>query len=364
MGGLFDEMLRIILEHARPDASEETLLALIEAASSAAAPVIAEELGRLAPAMLIDHRAERAAFEIRLTDPWGPALDSLEALLVASVESGEQYIDRVAEQANADEDGVFPVLVRLHARACEVTSEISALLRTGHASGADARWRTLHEIAVVSCFIAEQGDDVAGRYMEHRAISAWHDAQVYQLHAARLGEDPFSPDEMEEMQQERAELLARYGKGFDGPWGWAAEALRPAEASFRSLETAVDLSHWRPFYSMASHGLHGGPRALYFRLGVPDALESLVAGPSNLGLGGPGAHAAVSLGVIDAMLLTHRVDLEGLTMVKVIQALVDRAETAFAEAEAESQRRLAEETSESEAGDESDAEEPGAPRRG
>ena len=339
---LFDEMARIILERAQPDASEETLSQVVQAATEAAAPIITDELARLTPSMVIDHEAIRVAFEIRLRDPWGAAFDAFEALRVASVESGERYIDRVADEASADGDQVFPVLVRLHARACEGASEIATLLRSGHASGAHARWRTLHEIAVVMSFIADQGDEAARRYMEHRAISSWHDAQDYQVFAARLGEEPFTAEEMDEMAHERAALLARHGPSFDKPWGWASAALRPAPPTFRSLETAVDLAHWRPYYAMASHGVHGGPRALYFRLGVPDALETLIAGPSNLGLGDPGIDASLSLGVIDAVLLTHRADLEGLTTAKVIHALVDRAVAAFSEAEAESQRRLAE----------------------
>ena len=346
---LFDGMLRLILERAQPDTSEETFTELIGRATSAAAPIIAEELRRSTPRMLIDRRAERAGFETRLWDPWGPAFDRFEALYVASVESGEAYVRRVAEQATADNDRVFPVLVRLHARACHVASEIYALLRTGHASGAHARWRTLHEMAVVMCFVADQGDEVAERYLAHRAITSWHDAQGYQTFAARVGEEPFTSEEMEAMARERTELLARYGRPFDGPWGWAAEVLRPARATFRALETAVDLGHWRPYYSMASHGLHGGPRALFFRLGVPDALETLIAGPSNLGLGDPGMDASLSLGVVCATLLTHRPDLEGLTTATVIQALVGDAAEAFSAAEAELERRMAEEEEEADA---------------
>jgi hypothetical protein len=39
-------------------------------------------------------------------------------------------------------------------RACLVGSEIYGLPRTGHAAGAQARWRTLHELAVVASTLA------------------------------------------------------------------------------------------------------------------------------------------------------------------------------------------------------------------
>ena len=93
---------------------------------------------------------------------------------------------------------------------------------------------------------------------------------------------------------------------------------------------------------MASHGLHGGSKALYFRLGVPDVLETLIAGPSNLGLDAPGMDSALSLGVINAILLTHRPDLEGLTTARVIHTLAERTVEAFSLAAAELEERIRE----------------------
>ncbi len=142
---------------------------------------------------------------------------------------------------------------------------------------------------------------------------------------------------------------ANLGTGREGPPYGAGRAGAPRRRNHAprpgcrfGAPRSITTQPKDPYYAMASHGVHGGPRALYFRLGVPDALETLIAGPSNLGLGDPGIDASLSLGVIDAVLLTHRADLEGLTTAKVIHALVDRAVAAFSEAEAESQRRLAE----------------------
>jgi hypothetical protein len=312
-GDLFEDMIRMILERSDPDATDDEITALIGKATDAAAPVIVEQLHTDATRMLIDHRSVRAGFEVRLQDPWGPAFDRFETLYVAGSEAGERYIERLAKEANDENDQVFTVLVRLHARACHVISEIYALLRTGHATGAHARWRTLHEIAVVMAFVSEQPAEVAERYLSHEAIAA------------------------------RDALVARYGADFDREWGWAAEALKPAPPTFRAIETATELDHWRPFFRMASHGVHGGPKALFHDLGVTDALETLIAGPSNYGLADPGMDAAISFGIATTTLLTHRPDLEGLTTAKVIHALVGETVDAFAAAGAELERRIAEE---------------------
>lgn len=49
-----------------------------------------------------------------------------------------------------EEDPKLSALTLLHARGCLVALEVHGLLRTGHAAGAQAQWRTLHELAVVA----------------------------------------------------------------------------------------------------------------------------------------------------------------------------------------------------------------------
>jgi hypothetical protein len=71
-------------------------------------------------------------------DIWGEALDALYALYVVAVEAAEDYFSRTRSQA-VEDDIVWEALLRIQARACHVASEIQALLRSGHAEGAQAR---------------------------------------------------------------------------------------------------------------------------------------------------------------------------------------------------------------------------------
>ena len=57
------------------------------------------------------------------------------------------------------QDKVRVLLIRL-VRACQVTDEIICLLENGFADGAMARWRTLHEIAVVAVVISQHGENL------------------------------------------------------------------------------------------------------------------------------------------------------------------------------------------------------------
>src|SRR3712207_5473713 len=95
------------------------------------------------------HRRQAAAFEKRLAARWRAGLDLYETILGLAYDAGARFNRRHRVHAAEANDLVFEVLTHLHARACRTASEVLALLKTGHATGAHARWRTLHEIAVV-----------------------------------------------------------------------------------------------------------------------------------------------------------------------------------------------------------------------
>jgi hypothetical protein len=67
--------------------------------------------------------------------------------------------------------------VRLHSRACLVASEVRALLASGHPFGAQARWRTLHELGVVAFILRMSDKEVAERYLLHEVAQADYNAR-------------------------------------------------------------------------------------------------------------------------------------------------------------------------------------------
>ncbi len=100
--------------------------------------------------LLKDEREQREGLEHRLYGRWRDGLNLLAGFRLMSLEAAETFHER---HRPAEGDWSYNVLVRLHARACLVTAEVLTLLRAGLASGAHARWRSLHELAVVACFI-------------------------------------------------------------------------------------------------------------------------------------------------------------------------------------------------------------------
>jgi hypothetical protein len=77
-----------------------------------------------------------------------------------SVLAGRQ----LAKEQTDHNQHLASALTRLHARACQVAAEILALMQHGFADGAMARWRTLHEIAVIATFLRDRGEVMAERY--------------------------------------------------------------------------------------------------------------------------------------------------------------------------------------------------------
>jgi hypothetical protein len=255
-----------------------------------ASDLIVRELKRTTADMLANRRQIREGFQARLYRLWGRGFNALRALLEAASESGAEFHRYYSPLARKD-DFVFEAVVRLHARACLTMSEILWLMEGGYASGALARWRALHELAVVAFFIVDNGPSVAESYLLHAHIETYKEALMYQRHCKRLGEVRLRKREVERVERHRNSLCDRFGRSYKGDWGWAAEAIGIENPTFAQIEERVDLSHFRPYFKLGSHFTHAGSKGLYANPGamrVAGEPEILLSGPSNAGLYQPG----------------------------------------------------------------------------
>jgi hypothetical protein len=288
--------------------------------------------------MLARRRSERRGFEERLARRWARPFDLAEMAMVVAYEVGEEFNAKHHAHAAAENDLVFAVLVRLHARACRIAEEVLTLLKAGFGQGAMARWRVLHEVAVVAYFIADHGQDTAERYLLHEGVEAWRAMEEFQARVDRLNEEPFTEDQLREAKERFDDLVARYGKKYAGPYGWAQKALADEDPkyenqriTFSDIENAVTLDHLRPYYRMASHGVHANPKGILF---TPDLLpaepELLLAGPGSTGLADPGQSALISLNQVTATLRTYKDGGEatGIILVALLD-LIDEAAEAY-----------------------------------
>jgi len=298
---------------------------------------LADTLRQQIPEMITQEHTLQEGFEQRLYDRWKKALDLYEAIVILSRECGEQYTKQHRVQSAKDKDNIFGVQVHIHVKACQTASAVGVLLKSGDARDALARQRTLHELAATAIFIKKHGQETAERYWLHNTIESYKAVLQYEQYCKRLGYDPHDPAELDNLRSQRDALVTRFGRVFSEQYGWAAQALGKSRGvSFADIEEDVGLDHLRPYYRMASHGVHANPKGLIFDIGninkeIPGYHRTMLAGASNAGLADPGQSALISLNQCTAALLTLKNDLETLMKLKVLDSFVHEACQAFIE---------------------------------
>lgn len=244
-------------------------------------------------------RAGLAWFEANIEERWGYPLDLLHALSIITRRAGQDWINSKGGGTLAGLSIDDLTVVRLHMRACRTTSEMVALLRAGHADGALSRWRTMHEIVVVTRLIRKHGERVAQRYHDSDAIHSFLAAQEYQKYAPNLGMERLPAAETRAIKKAYQDVQQRYGeKEFcilrERDFGWA-HGFVDASPKLDVLEREVDLLVFRPFYRLANRAIHAPAAGLHFALGDPSHLFPTMPAPSNAGLEIPGQLLSIYL---------------------------------------------------------------------
>jgi hypothetical protein len=282
----------------------ETIENLIPQVAPELAEIILKTLKKSFGSFKTYHKKHIKSFYKGMEKEWGNPIDLLEMFCLLATEAGGDFNNQFRPLAAKDNNFVIDVLTRLHARSCQITSEIILLLRNGFADGAHARWRTLHEITSIGYFIAKHGNDVAERYLCHTAIEAHKAAIIYQKYCEALGYQRLTEEELMEIREKYLHYINKFGLSYKNPHGWASAALAKDHPTIADIESDVGLAHMRPYYKMASHNVHANPEGIFFKLGlIPESGDILLTGPSNLGLPDPGHSTAISLLQITTTLL-------------------------------------------------------------
>jgi hypothetical protein len=311
---------------------------IVEKVSESQARLLLSTLKRNWPNQRAQDRRRIKGFEQRLVATWKVPLDLLEMHIHIALEFGARINDEHRKVRKLKRLLFIEVLTRLHARSCQVASEILVLLKSGFADGAMARWRTLHEIAVTALFIGTHGEDAAKRYLRYDCIESYKGASQYQRHCKSLGYEPFTSEEMKLMGESRSKAISEFGESFDERYGWAAAALKIPKPNFSQIEDNVRLDHLRPYYKMASQNVHADPKGVLYRLGLTGQ-EFLLAGPSNIGLVDPAHSLAISLLQITSCLLLLDPILDNIVMARIMMTLCDEIGAAFFEIHKEIEAR-------------------------
>jgi Family of unknown function (DUF5677) len=232
--------------------------------------------------------------------------------IIFSLESGMAKKAKLVKARDRSKKYKCVALIGIHAGGIQISREIFVLLNAGYADGANARWRSLHELAGIALFLHQSGNDIARRYLDHHITKVCRDAKEYQTYCRNLGYTPFSRKEMKAMENKRNKLEKLHGADFGKQdYEWIPKAIL-SNRNFRRLAKDVHIDQLNPYYSMSSNAVHGGSRALFYQLGLEDNRQgkTLLAGPTDFGLADPIQGTAISLNQISCSLLGLESDVE------------------------------------------------------
>lgn len=312
---------------------DETMFELMDSITNNMADFVLQDLEGRVSNMIDDQDDIYHSFALEVDSVWGEALGLLQGLIVISDESSAWYMDRADDYV--EDNLVHDILIRINAKASQISKEILTLLRNGFSDGAWARWRTLHELSVISVFISAHGKDVAERYINHEDVDIYKAAIQYNEYYVRLGAKEIPGKEIESMYQNYIALLARYGQSYKHDYGWAANALNLNRPTFRDIEASVDLDHHRPYYKAASANVHGNPSGVFNTLGLFPDENVILSGPSNLGLNQPAQSTIISLSIINTTMLSYGANVDSIVVSKVIAKYGRKIGAAFSAVETE-----------------------------
>ncbi len=336
----FDKLVNLSLKELKEPIDDEKKRKITERGLKSVMPQLIENtlktLKKTAPRMLRERRSLSAKFTKRNMHRWSKGFDLLEKLIVICTEAGENYNNFYRPTAVETQDIVFDISVRLHARACHISSEILCLLKNGYADGGHARWRALHEVVATTLFIIKHQRPAAERFLAHEIVDSYKGMIQYNKYADRLNVVPFSKTETDKHRLHYDKVIAEYGPDFKGLYGWASASLNISSPRFANIEADVKLDHMRPHYKWASQNIHANVKGVKNKLGMCEAKEDvLLVGQSNSGMTDPAHATAISLSQITVGLLAAEPNLDSLVTMEAIMAIADEVGDAFLDVEQE-----------------------------
>lgn len=294
------------------DFSNSIILEIIEKFSLS----ICLELNKTKENVLINHDIMKDNYVNTIYNIWGDSLTSLKELIILQSETIEIFSEKYNKN---DDDLTIYVLLSIYARSNQVAKEILILLENGFADGAEARWRTLHELVVTSAFIVQYKGEVAERYIDYQGIEVYRAATKYNEYFERIGGDRIPEKEFQEIENEYNNLNKKYGKEFKNSYGWASNILNlNKRLTFEDIEKSVKFDHYRPYYKSASYNIHANPYGNFSRLGLLEKETHLLTEGSYIGLSEPGKAVAISLNQIVTFFFTNNPTIDSLVICKII----------------------------------------------
>lgn len=282
-----------------------------------------------APEKLKLARGDSRDFQDQNRKRWELAFEYIEMLRYLAIDLSYNFDQQFRSEAAKTGDYKFEALRRLHARGMLVVAEAIHLLEGGYPDGALTRWRTLHEILVISKVLSKSDVEISHRYLVHEDCLRIKAARGVQKVAKRAKITPISEDEIRMLENRQAEIIDLFGPQMKQEYGWAYpifSATKPKmNPNFGDLEVEVGLDDWRPRYKWASQHTHAGSREIDNFLGLSEASEPmLLLGSSDSGFFEPFQMLVLHVSSLTSNLLFIRQNPDMLVYSKVLEKLAEK----------------------------------------
>lgn len=311
--GLLDELERSISDVG--DFLVEAVSRAVPTALTKMAELVSDQIAEEALEHTLRLRrahSDRAEMVQRL---WGAAIEHLDFLRHIVLEWNFTATEG-RRGAYAKPNTAF-ALNRLVARAYEIVGEIITLARAGYADGALARWRSLHEICVVSMFLARRSDMCAQMYLSHHRVEELRLLEFDRTSGTARATKTHRDRYMRDLRMQRTEMVNKFGTAFAKDYGWASVEIGCAKTTFRDLESYVGLETLRRGYQQANSTVHGGALATLSRVSLGPGVIDGAELPAAYGCEVAANYAAASLSMMVAELCleTENADLVAMSLV-------------------------------------------------
>jgi len=254
---------------------------------------------------IVEQQSLTDEFLARQRQKWGKSFIAYEFMYWLSVEAAERYGQYLGELSKKEDltqsQFQYLALRELHSRACQIFLEILCLMQNGFADGAFARWRSMYELSIISCFIHESGELVA---------KAFYDA---------------------------AQTEDRYD------WAKTAECFcssRYQDSKYHiTFSDIAKQTHftknrvWKRQYDMGNKLVHASPQGTFKRLGKKEDIHAVIVGRTDYGISTPAEHAAISLAMITSDFLGLHFYEDGIIAIKYISEWIDVIRNHFEQTE-------------------------------
>tara|TARA_R110002020_G_C16213555_1_gene767174 strand:+ start:206 stop:1243 length:1038 start_codon:yes stop_codon:yes gene_type:complete len=292
-------------------------------------PTLEKDIRRQTLKTLTEEKKSIKKFYRRLEKKWEPAFKELEVFILYNRLYGERV--SISYRNAKPNDVKFETLLRLHARACQMSLEILNLLKGGFADGAMARWRSLYEISVISNFLENQDEEVSQKFLDYNFVENYYELIEYQKNCERLGYKSFTSQEVNNAKDIFDAQIQKYGNEFIRPYGWVGDTLPKRKWNFKGIEDTVDFSYMRSYYKMANNYVHSGAKGFIFQLGIVGESRIMLAGPTNSGFIDPAQNLSLSLLYTSATLTSFESYLEDALFMEIGKNMVDKIASIFSE---------------------------------